>query len=991
MTVPSKGAGYYAVPPGADFAAEFARGFYRRYADLGVATIARITVLTNTARAARQIEEALADYAREAGPLPRIALIDQLPLGAATASAIPEPVEPVRRQLRLTRLVEAYLRTRRDAGDPTAPISAAGDLAKALALLIDQFHDEAIVPEELDTVIGDGELGEEAAEHWRRSLKFIDIVRSAWPLILAENESGAIDPRAYQTAAVEAQIAAWNAAPPGAPIIAAATTGSVASTARLLQAIATLPRGAVVLPGFAPETDTELWDSVTDDHPLGPFKRWMGPLDLRPSDVQHWTETAATTRQKLIAQALRPAPVTDHWHADADALLGIANDALDGITLVEAASPAEEAASIALIMRERLETPEQKVTLITPDAALSRRVTAYLDGLNIVPDDTSGQPLLKSPPAVLLLLVADLAVRRADAVGVSALLLHPLVQPGMSRSEHLDLARNYELRVLRRGGFGSGDTSLPASEHASSSEALEAWRHSINMAIAPLAQALKKGAPLGDILVRHIEALEKLTRPSSDEDPEAAPAIWAEDGQRLRSVLDRILQNTDAYGEGSIPDYPILLSTLLRGETIRPRLREPHPRVAIRGPREARIDASDLVILAGLNEGTWPAAPDAGPWLSRPMHAALGLPMPERTVGLSAHDFQQAACRPNVVLTRSSKVDGAPTVASRWVTRLETLVEGIGARKAWCDVRNRGEVWTKLARKQFDAPAIEPAPRPRPVLDAIPEPREISVTDVETLIRDAYAIYAKRILNLRPLDPLNRPADARERGNVLHSVMEHVLDRTQTWPGIESAREIFETVADEVLDEAVPWPDLRRVWRSRILRFADWFVAAEEERRATGMPVATERAGRMLIDLPNGPFEIRAKADRIDRLSDGTAAIYDYKSGRPPSKDEIGTFSHQLHLQAAILAAGGFEDLPRLAVSDGAYIGMAGGKAGGLETRPDDLGDASGDYLLSLQKLLAEFDAGAPWVSLGRPHRQSYASDYDHLARRAEWFGEDDA
>ncbi|MEM7683936.1 MAG: double-strand break repair protein AddB [Pseudomonadota bacterium] len=984
--------GFYSVRPGADFSIEFARGFHDRFADEDPLAVARTLVLTNTARAARQLEEAIADLAPRAGPLPRIALIDQLPIDLDVAASLAPAIAPIRRQLRLTQLVEVYLRTRKASGEPTAPVSAAGDLARALALLIDQFHDEGISLEDLDAAISDRDLSQDAAVHWHRSLEFIDIVRKAWPSILLEKEEGAIDPRARQTAAVDAQIAEWQRSPPDTPVIAAATTGSVASTARLIQAIAELRRGAVVLPGFEPETDRDLWSNVTEDHPLGPFKRWMEPAGLTPANAHHWTSTDQTARQRLIAQALRPAPVTDHWHADAGALFETTETALDGISLVEAASPSEEAASIALIMRAQLEAPERRVALITPDAALSRRVTAYLDGFGIVPDDTSGQPLLQSAPAVFLFLLAELAARRSDALSLTALLLHPLMQPGLSRSAHLAFARDYTLKVLRRGGFRPGDVALPPPPRTeTATDDAATWVSNINNAVMPVAEALQRGAPLSEILACHVDALEQLTTSDTSDATQSEPEIWTNDGVRLHVTIDQIKRNADAYGDQTVPDYPALLRTLLNGETIRPRLREPHPRVAIRGPREARLEDADLVILAGLNEGTWPALADPGPWLSRLMHSELGLPMPERTVGLSAHDFLQAVCRPEVILTRSCKIEGAPAVASRWLTRMQTLVEGVGAEPVWNRMSKRGGAWTELARRQFESPSIEPARRPRPTLQAIPEPREISVTDVETLIRDAYAIYAKRVLRLRPLDPLARAPDARDRGLVIHTIMEQVLQRTQPWPGAEAARTIFETVTREVLEEAMPRPDLRRIWRARMMRFTDWFIALEDERRAEGSPIAAECPGNMSIELPNGQFEIRAKADRIDRLSDGSAAIYDYKTGRPPSKDQIGTFSHQLHLQAAILAQGGFEDLPPMRTTDGAYIGVTGGKSGGIERKADDLAETAADYALRLQTLLADFDTGAPWISLGRPHRQSYASDYDHLARRAEWFGEDDA
>ena len=80
-----------------------------------------------------------------------------------------------------------------------------------------------------------------------------------------------------------------------------------------------------------------------------------------------------------------------------------------------------------------------------------------------------------------------------------------------------------------------------------------------------------------------------------------------------------------------------------------------HPRLAILGPLEARLQRHDLTILGGLNEGAWPQSPGADPWFSRPMRSSLGLEQPERGIGLAAHDFAMQAAGPRVLLTRARR------------------------------------------------------------------------------------------------------------------------------------------------------------------------------------------------------------------------------------------------------------------------------------------------------------------------------------------------
>ena len=982
----------YALPPGLPFARNFAAGFHDRFA--APETVGRTTVYVNTRRALRAIEDALAEQAPGPGLLPRLALMTELfadPLAVDLHPALP----PLRRHLRLIRLVEHYLATARARGEPVGPARAAPDLAEELALLIDRFCDEGLSADCLDGLLSGPELGgpervgaalaDDAAAHWQRTLGFVDVVRRNWPAICAETEGGAPDPRQRQRAAVAAVAARWRADPPADPVIVAGSTGSVGSTRELMAAVAALPRGAIVLPGFDPEVEPAIWDAAGPEHPAGIFRPLLGRLDIAPRSVRPWHQAEASPRRALFTQALRPAPVTDHWRDKAPDLLKGIDEATAGLSLIEAESPRHEAEAIAVAIREALETPGITVGLVSPDAGLARRVAATLGRFRIVPDDTLGQPLALAPPAVLLRLVTDVAAGRADAVRFAALLQHPLVRPGTDRAAHLRHARDYEREVLRGVALRGAAGRLPAWVKASAEGA--AWQAAVEAALAPLAEWIGADAPLAAVVGALRAAVEALT------DPGSGPEIWAGDaGEELRAFLAELERHADAFGDGPVADFPALLLGLMRGRQLRPSPARPHPRVAIWGPREARVQGADLMILAGLNDGVWPAAADPGPWLSRPMHAAIGLAAPEHVVGLAAHDFLQGACQPRVLLTRARKVEGVPTVASRWLIRLETLVEGIGAGGAMKAMRDRGarhlELARRLGRPEAPVPAAE---RPAPAPPAEARPRRLSVTDVERLVRDAYSIYAKHVLRLKPLEPLGRPADARERGNIVHRIMERFTARTLPWPGAEAARAILAEAADEVLADAVPWPDLRRAWAARIGRFADWFVETEGKRRADGQPLACEARGRMLLDLPGGPFEITARADRIDRHRDGRGAIYDYKTGQPPTKDAVNAgFHQQIHLQAAMLARGGFEGLPAMETACGAYIGLTGSGDGGRLTEVETTPGRIAAHMADLEKLLSAYDAGARYLALGRVESVRTRGDYDHLARRAEWWGADE-
>ncbi|MEL7173219.1 MAG: PD-(D/E)XK nuclease family protein, partial [Pseudomonadota bacterium] len=581
-------------------------------------------------------------------------------------------------------------------------------------------------------------------------------------------------------------------------------------------------------------------------------------------------------RRHFLGEALRPAPVTDAWAAEREALAALAPPATAGLTLLEAPHPRAEAEAIALAVRKALEVPGRRVAIVTRDAALARRVAAALDRFGVLADDSLGRPLALSPAGIFLALVRDAALsvgRAPDAVALAALLGHPFCRLGFARAEHRRLAAQYERVVLRvRGLRAPGRTAgglLPpwpaaareeGGEARPTTEERDAWLAALDAALRPLAEALRAPCPLGDLLAAHRAAIAALTRA-----PEILPADagghdvpgeafgGGPDGaavERLFDALDGAAASAGGHVDAAA--YASLLAGRLGAETLRPDAGRPHPRVAIWGTMEARTAAADLTILAGLNEGTWPALPDPGAWLNRPMRAALGLAQPERAIGLSAHDFLQAACRPEVLLTRSLRMGGEPTVPSRWLIRLETLLGGT-APETLKDMRTRGRNLLNLLPwlddpAEAEDPALLPAERPRPAPPPSARPRQLSASDIERLIRDPYAVYARRVLRLRPLDPLGAPADARDRGTVLHAVMERFIGDAVPGPfDVEAEAFRLRTSAETVIAESVADPAQARFWRALIARIADGMVAEEALRRQGVEDFAVEVSGRFTL------------------------------------------------------------------------------------------------------------------------------------------------
>ncbi|MCV6596692.1 MAG: double-strand break repair protein AddB [Mangrovicoccus sp.] len=966
----------WGIAPGADFPGAFAQGLLARFAHLPPEDLAQARVYLNSGRMLRRVRAALSQ-----GParlLPHLALITDLGRHVALGP-LPPARSGLRRRLELAQLVEALL----VAAPDLAPRSAAFALASSLANLLDEMQGEGVGFEAIAAL----DLGDQSG-HWARSQEFLGLLAGYL------NEAGAPpDAETRQRLAVETLLRQWRDTPPDHPVIIAGSTGSRGTTQLLMQGVLDLAQGHVVLPGvdFAmPET---AWPGLTqpiaqEDHPQYRFADLLAASGRSRADLRPWGAGAApdAARGALISLALRPAPVTDRWQIEGPGL-GDLPQACAQMSLIEAPDPRHEASAIALRLRQAAQAG-QSAALISPDRMLTRRVTAMLARWGIEPDDSAGEPLSQSPMGRLLRQIAGFWIDTPDPARLIALMKHPLVHQLAGRNDHLRWSRDYELWQRRFGpAFPTGDT-LRQWAHREKPQAVD-WADWLGALLDDLA-ALEPVEPLPIRVSALLDAQRRLIsgHVADPLDPAISAALWAgPDGRSARSKLTLLEQEAEAGSPMNGPGFAALLTSVLAGEVRDPK--SPHPGVMIWGTLEARVQGADLVVLGGLTENIWPPAPDPDPWLNRRMRAEAGLLSPERRVGLSAHDFQQAVGAPEVVLTRALRDGEAPTVPSRWLNRLTTLLDGLpdqGGRSALAAMRARGAQWLSLA-KTLDLPAahgitLPRAPRPSPLPPPGTAPSRLSVSDVEKLIRDPYAIYASRLLGLKPLDPLHRLPDAALRGTVLHAALE------QAGPDLAriEAADLLRITGD-VLDQTVPWPHIRALWQARLARVTPWFLSGERSRLAMARPEKFELKGQ--IPLGDTGVSLNGIADRVDQRDDGGLNLYDYKTGAPPTPAQQSAFNKQLLLVAAMAEAGGFEGLPPAPVGEAAYIGLG---ASPKTTQAPLAEQPPMETLARTAALLAKHIAGDHGYTARRAkERDAYGGDFDHLSRYGEWQDSDPA
>ena len=1000
-------------------------------------TLASATIYLPTRRAARAFAALLGEaLGRGARLLPRI-----IPLGEADeaefelsggadaalegAEHLAPPISPLERRLVLTRLIQRWVEVVDRAlltlpADvpllvPASPADAV-TLAADLEGLMDAFATEDVPWEELAQAVE-----ADYSSYFRVTLDFVRIAAEAWPKILADR--GASDPARRRTALIAAEARRLTRDVSAAPVIAAGSTGSVPATAALLAAIANLPGGAVVLPGLDHHLDEPGWRAVgtagadgsdlVHGHPQAMVRQLLDRylrMERRAVRALGTLPSWAQARGRLLSEALRPADTTDRWAAaDPSERAAIARQGCDGLALVEAVDEREEALAAAIALREAIAEPGRTAALVTPDRALAARVKAELGRWGLFVEDSAGVPLSETPAGRLARLAADAAAHDFEPGRLLALLAHPDIRLGPAREEVERGAAALEIGVLRGPAPGPGlagimqalelSRGVAAGRHVPRARRrLDGtdWSLAVDLlqrlaeafgrfSIEAVGEAALDLVALADAHHAAFEALRRATDGAEAEEDEGS-------ADALLALFEDLAASETGGVRGRLGDYPAFFTTLARQRTIAAPARATHRRLKILGLLEARLLTADRVVLGGLDEGVWPPRIETDAFLNRPMRSRVGLSPPERRIGQTAHDFVQALGARDAVITRARKRDGSPMVPSRFLQRMQAFA----GEEAWSGVVARGARYLRFARALESPPAQRPLPPPAPRVEPASFPRALSVTEIETLVRDPYSIFARHVLKLDPLDPVAGVPTAAERGTILHDILAgfaaehpgHLPDHA-----LESLLNRGQAAFGPIEDA---YPELYAEWWPRFQRLATAFVVWERARRPDIVGLYPETSGSLAIPLPDGSvFQLRARADRIETRSDGSMTIIDYKTGSPPSCREVfAGFSPQLTLEAAIALAGGFKGLPGAPeVPDLLYVRSSGGRKPlePLEVKPPrgetrSVAALVAEHRARLETLLARYISGdAVYLSRPFPQFAHKFSKYDHLARVKEW------
>lgn len=991
----------YTIPSDVAFLPALTRAILRGEIPGGVSPpsledLPRWTILLPTRRAVRNLQRSfLAAAGRDAMLLPRIRPIgdvdeDLLTPDITSTSHEDDLLQPaissLEREALLIRLIDEWAKANPEerlayeiAGSPSQAIA----LAQSLAELLDTFETEEADLERLSDL-----FTADLAQHRNSILGFLSIIREKLPVELFM--LGRLGPMERRSRLLRLEAKRLAETRPDTPIIAAGSTGSIPAAAELLKTIASLPRGAVVLPGLDQVMDEESWGHVAPQHPQFGLKRLLEGWHVGRKDVEPLPGIADAPRNQarawLASEIMRPTPAAAGWREALTSGRPLIAEGMEKACLIETHDHHQEAQVIALLMRATLEEPGKTAALVTPDRDLARRVISALKRWGVEIDDSAGEPLIRRPLGSLMAAVIDYALSGFAIHDFAKLLHHPVAHFGWDPGKAGKAASVLDLALLRDGRDRlAPEKIVEALERARQDAQTNIHAH---MALKRLGDA--DWASARDYALKMEKALASLSADNAGAAPLDRHVDWLmlalaaicdlTADQPAADALDVLIQSI-SVAKRYLPDCTreraaMFLLSWLRRQPVRRPLH--HPRLTILGLLEARLINPDLVIMGGLTEGSWPAQPDPGPWINRPMRELLDLTQPERSIGLTAHDFVQAFGARELALTWSKRVKDQPAVPSRWILRLKMILTAQGVDY------DGGEQWLAWVRSFDDAKGDRRAvmPRPKPPADA--RPRSLSITQVEKLMRDPYRIYAEKILRLQPLSPIGAAADLGLKGNLIHDSF-GLFAQSHPVALPEDAEAELLRIGREVFAPYISDADVSGFWWPRFERLVPWFIAEERLLREGLLKTYAEVAAAFHFDS----FTLTGRADRIDLLSSGKARLVDYKTGRVPTGAQVKSgLAPQLTLEAALLAAGSFESLGPLDTAELLYIKLSGGEPPGfvLPVTDIDVMAKAQEHLEKFMTLMRSYeDESHGYIPRAIMEKEQDTSPFDHLSRWREW------
>jgi ATP-dependent helicase/nuclease subunit B len=867
-------------------------------------------------------------------------------------SYLPRPIGRLEQKLMLAKLIEEH--------NKTASITEALDLAEGLINFLATLERDAIPLDKIKELVE-----EEYAEHWQKIMDILQILSIEWPELL--KSKNAVTLIEWQNNILLKQAEFWAKNPPKMQIIAAGLSANSRALIELLKTLATTENSKIVLYGFDRCIDDKSFDKIDELHAQFTFKRLLHECKYNHKSVKDWVKVEESSTSLVLSEAMRTAAIIEHSIVLNNIKLG------NHIAAIKAKNLQEEASLIVSIFKKVLSTSGKNAALVTNDKQLALWVISYLRKLDINLNYSKINDLSGAKVGSFFLLILEAINNKFSAIELLSVLKHPLCRCGIEEEEYKELVSKLEVKVLRglvnHTGLKGIRNYLVLKDYHELLPLIDyldaVIQEFLNIIFTPFIS-------LTELLNKHVLIVEALAKTATEEGKDIL--LKSEGGKEFAEFVENLSSFGDNIKVLKPSLYSNLLKNFLKGYSYNIPGNNELP-ISILTPSEARFCKFDVVIIGGLNEGSWPREMDTNPFLTRSMLKKIGSSTSEERIGVAAHDFYCLSHAEEVIVTRAEKIDGAQTIPSRFLLKLSNVCNKIGYE---LEVSKQKYLTTSEIIKEQYSP-IEP-PNPKPKVEY--RPRSLSVTQIEKLVKDPYSIYAHSILNLKPLKPLDARFGVAEFGEFIHRVLE-------SWVGEKelNEQELIE-LGKIILKQMLVPNEIQNLWWPRFENIIKWIILELSARPISPLKIYNEVKGQMVLNAKYAPFALIAKADRIEFNLDNTITIIDYKTGGLPSDKDIASGdSLQMILEALIALNAGFKGLKPQAIKDLIYIQLTGGDPAG-EIRPIkvDLDELIDKVQLWLETLINEFDKQENgYMAVPDPDNIPRFGDYYHLARLQEW------
>ncbi len=933
--------------------------------------------------------------------------------------ALPPSIDNLSRQMILAREIIKHPNTANS-------MEAALSLAKDMGRFIDELHENNVDVSRLAD-IKDNDIPGDA----EKTRALLNIVALDWPRI--KSEMGVTDrtERRQKTLGLLAEYLEQQGLK--MPVVMAGFRSYSHGLTRFVKALNDNADNArIVLPGLEISMGQDSWDAVDESHPQFAFKDLLNSIELKKEDVSYWPGTTGSSqsrsvveRRKLLREAMRPSETTHKWKhlkvfdkaklrpskriVPKGSPLSATEQAgpreidpisLTGLETLVAGTPQEEASAIALKLREVLEAPEKTALFVTSDEGLARRVISRLDRWNIKGEFEGGQTLYNSKSGEYARSALQMALQELAPIPLLNVLKNPATTLG---DEHGSVLRQTEaledialhgvrpppgfegLKKHVRFAFNEKARRIKTKKKRLEVEAevseVEAWIDGVKARLSTAVDILtvENPMPLEAHVIAHIKLLEGLTETSLD-DKKTYFSIWqGREGAALARTFKALMASDTLKTEMTGAEYAALFDEALKSRRVKV---DTHPRLRIVNPRDAHLFAADTTIFGGLTANNSPGKQSEKFWLSAHIRKLLDLPPLDVDLGQEAYSFVAATSNKNVLLTRAERDQNAPTVSSPYLTRLMMLLRGLGLEDKVTPRSKLLDMNAALHRPN----SFQPLDVPRPTPPASSRPRRLSVSAIETLLRDPYTVYARYILKLYPKNGIDAEPAYNDRGTMIHDALEEFKKRTKD--GLpDNAYDVLIECGEDAFASRMDNPFVRAFWWPRFERMAKWVIDYERMREELSNTIGMEIPGRLDVETEEGRFVITAIADRIDELLDGTVSIIDYKTGGVPTKKDVAQgLSPQLTLEALMALSGGFKGVEAKDVGMLEYWRLSGGRPAGDITQIENIDKLHVETLEGLTRILAHYaKKDTPYLPTPRPKIAPKYVPYNHLGRSDEW------